>query len=110
MGFVRRNPPSHGQVVNFEYNLSVKLHLFTDNMSILSQLFTVIGSWWRAGQPCTEKKLNIHADSPKLVKPSSGIARGELRGFHGYLTLTMIHPIHLRACATPSIRGLRAAC
>ena len=27
-----------------------------------------------------------------------------------FLTLTMIHPIHLRACATPSIRGLRAAC
>ena len=26
------------------------------------------------------------------------------------LTLTMIHPIHLRACATPSIRGLRTAC
>ena len=64
-------------------NLSVKPHLFTDNLSILSQLFTVIGSWWRAGQPRTEKKLNIHADSPKLVKPSSGIDRGELRGFHG---------------------------
>ena len=30
-----------------------------------------------------KKKLNIHADSPKLVKPSSGIDRGELRGFHG---------------------------
>ena len=29
---------------------------------------------------------------------------------HNFLTLTMIHPIHLRACATPSIRGLRAAC
>ena len=25
------------------------------------------------------------------------------------LTLTMIHPIHLRACATPSIRGLRTS-
>lgn len=30
--------------------------------------------------------------------------------FNLVLTLTMIHPIHLRACATPSIRGLRAAC
>ena len=30
-------------------NLSVKPHLFTDKLSILSQLFTVIGSWWRAG-------------------------------------------------------------
>ena len=36
-------------------NLSVKPHLFTDKLSILSQLFTVIGSWWRAGQPRTEK-------------------------------------------------------
>ena len=64
-------------------NLSVKPYLFTDKLSFLSQLFTVIGSWWRAGQPRTEKKLNIHADSPKLVKPSSGIARVELRGSHG---------------------------
>ncbi|CCZ44832.1 unknown [Bacteroides sp. CAG:545] len=29
------------------------------------------------------KKLNIHADSPKIVKPSSIIDRGELRGSHG---------------------------
>gem|GEM_PF-3648776 len=29
------------------------------------------------------KKLNIHADSPKLVKPSSHIDRCELRGSHG---------------------------
>ena len=36
-------------------NLSVKPHLFTDNLSILSQPFTVIGSWWRAGQPHTAK-------------------------------------------------------
>ncbi len=78
MYFVRKTPPSHGQVVDFE-QLIRKPHLFTDKLSILSQLFTVIDSWWRAGQPRTEKKLNIHADSPKLVKPSSGIARGELR-------------------------------
>ena len=64
-------------------NLSVEPHMFTDKLSFLSQLFTVIGSWWRAGQPRTEKKLNIHADSPKLVKPSSGIARVELRVSHG---------------------------
>ena len=36
-------------------NLSVKPHQFTDKLGILSQLFTVIGSWWRAGQPRTEK-------------------------------------------------------
>ena len=52
--FIRENPPSSGQVV-FSNNLSVKPHLFTDKLSILSQLFTVIGSWWRAGQPRTAK-------------------------------------------------------
>ena len=36
-------------------NLSVKPHQFTDKLGILSQLFTVIGSWWRAGQPRTAK-------------------------------------------------------
>ena len=36
-------------------NLSVKLHLFTDKLSFLSQLFTVIGSWWRARQPHSAK-------------------------------------------------------
>ena len=77
-----KTPLSSGQVIILN-NLSVKPHLFTDKLSFLSQLFTVIGSWWRAGQPRTEKKLNIHADSPKLVKPSSGIARVELRGSHG---------------------------
>ena len=36
-------------------NLSVKPHLFADKQSILSQPFTVIGSWWRAGQLRTAK-------------------------------------------------------
>ena len=36
--------------------------------------------------------------------------RPEGNNIKAILTLTMIHPIHLRACATPSIRGLRAAC
>ena len=52
--FIRENPPSFGQVVDFE-QLIRKTHLFTDKLSILSQLFTVIGSWWRAGQPRTAK-------------------------------------------------------
>ena len=64
-------------------NLSVKPYLFTDKLSLLSQLYTVIGSWWRARQPHSAKKLNIQADSPKLVKPSSRIARVELRVSHG---------------------------
>ena len=52
--FIRENLPSSGQVVDLS-NLSVKPHLFTDKLSILSQLFTVIGSWWRAGQTRTAK-------------------------------------------------------
>ena len=36
-------------------NLSVKPHLFTDKLSFLSQLFTVIGTWWRARQPHSAK-------------------------------------------------------
>ena len=36
-------------------NLSVKPYLFTDKLSFLSQLFTVIGSWWRARQPHSAK-------------------------------------------------------
>ena len=54
MDFVRENPPSHGQVVDFE-QLIRGTPLFTDKLSFLSQLFTVIGSWWRAGQLRTAK-------------------------------------------------------
>ena len=41
MYFVRKTPPSAGQVVILN-NLSVKSCLFTDKLSILSQPFTVI--------------------------------------------------------------------
>ena len=54
MDFVRETPPSAGQVIILN-NLSVKPHLFTDKLSFLSQPFTVIGSWCRAGQPRTAK-------------------------------------------------------
>ena len=48
-------------------NLSVKTHLFTDKLSILSQLFTVIRFHGGEQDSLTHrKKLNIHADSPKL--------------------------------------------
>ena len=60
-------------------NLSVKPHLFTDKLSILSQPFSVIRFMVASRKASHRKKLNIHADSTKLVKPSSGIARGELR-------------------------------
>ena len=56
-------------------NLSVKPHLFTDKLSILSQLFTVIRFMVASRTASHRKKLNSHADSTKLVKPSSRIAR-----------------------------------
>ena len=101
MGFVRENLPSSGQVVILN-NLSVKPHLFTDNLSILSQLFTVIGSWWQAGQPRTEKKLNIHADSPKLVNPSSGIARLSQSPYPMFFIGTLSQTLTLRAAFASS--------
>ena len=64
-------------------NLFVKPYLFTDKLSILSQLFTVIRFMVASQTASQRKKLNIQADSPKLVKPSSRIARVELRVSHG---------------------------
>ena len=52
-------------------------------------------------------KMNINVDETLALSLEK--ATGE-NGYVDLLTLTMIHPIHLRACATPSIRGLRAAC
>ena len=54
-------------------NLSVKPHLFTDKLSILSQLFTVIRFMVASQTASQRKKQNIQADSPKLVKPNSGV-------------------------------------
>ena len=59
--------------------LSVKHHMFTDKLSILSQPYSVIRIIVASRTASHRKKLNIHADSQKLVKPNSGIARGELR-------------------------------
>ena len=54
-------------------NLSVKPHLFTDKLSILSQLFTVIRFMVASLTASHRKKQNIQADSPKLMKPNSGV-------------------------------------
>ena len=59
--------------------LSVKRYMFTDKLSILSQPYSVIRIIVASRTASHRKKLNIHADSQKLVKPNSGIARGELR-------------------------------
>ena len=56
-------------------NLSVKPYLLTDKLSILSQLFTVIRFMVASRTASHCKKLKSHADSTKLVKPSSRIAR-----------------------------------
>ena len=53
--------------------------MFTDKLSILSQPYSVIRIIVANRTASHRKKLNIHADSQKLVKPNSGIARGELR-------------------------------
>ena len=53
--------------------------MFTDKLSILSQPHSVIRIIVASRTASHRKKLNIHADSQKLVKPNSGIARGELR-------------------------------
>ena len=78
MDFIRENPPSHGQVVGFEILIREIPHVY-GQLSILSQPYSVIRIIVASRTASHRKKLNIHADSQKLVKPISGIARGELR-------------------------------
>ena len=55
--------------------LSVETYRLTDKLSILSQLFTVIRFMVASRTASHRKRLKSHADSTKLVKPSSRIAR-----------------------------------
>ena len=78
MDFVRENPPSHGQVVNFEQLIRKTPPVYGQTEHFESTVYS--NSFMVASRKASHrKKLNIHADSTKLVKPSSGIARGELR-------------------------------
>ena len=78
MDFVRKTPPSAGQVVIFN-NLSVKSCLFTDKLSILSQPFTVIRfhggkqdslTPQKAKHPC---RLTDVSEAMKAEQPALGL-------------------------------------
>ena len=77
MDFVRENPPFYGQVHHFEQLIRETPPVYGQTelfeSTIYSNMFMVASR-----TASHRKKLNIHADSPKLVKPSSGIARCEL--------------------------------
>ena len=77
MGFVRKNPPSHGQVVDFEQLIRETPPVYGQTELFESNFYS--NRFMVASRTASHrKKLNIHADSPKEVKPSSGIARCEL--------------------------------
>ena len=53
--FIRENPPFPGQVIDFEQLIRKAPPAYGQTCHFEST-FSVIGSWWRAGQPRTEKK------------------------------------------------------
>ncbi len=77
MDFVRKTPPSSGQVVDFEQLIRETLP-FYGQLEHLESTFYSIRFMVASSKAPQRKKLNIHADSPKLVKPSSRIDRCEL--------------------------------
>ena len=82
MDFVRKTPPSSGQVVDFKQLIRETLPVYGQTELIESTFYS--NRFMVASQTASQrKKLNIQADSPKLVKPSSRIARVELRVSHG---------------------------
>jgi len=77
MGFVRENPPSSGQVVDFEQLIRETPPIYGQTELFESTFYS--NRFMVANRTALHrKKLNIHADSPKLVKPSSRIDRCEL--------------------------------
>ena len=82
MDSVRETPPSAGQVVDFEQLIRETLPIYGQTELFESTFYS--NRFMVASQTASQrKKLNIQADSPKLVKPSSRIARVELRVSHG---------------------------
>ena len=76
--FIRENPPSSGQVVDFEQLIRKTPPVYGQTELFESTFYSnrfMVASLTASHR----KKLNIQADSQKLVKPISGIARGELR-------------------------------
>ena len=77
MDFVRENPPSAGQIVDFEQLIREILPFYGQTELFESTFYS--NRFMVASRTASHrKKLNSHADSPKLVKPSSGIDRCEL--------------------------------
>jgi len=74
MDFVRENQPSHGQVIHFEQLIRKTPPVYGQPEHFESTFYS--NRFMVASRTAShQKKVNIHADSPKLVKPSSGIAR-----------------------------------
>ena len=55
MVFVRKTPPSAGQVVDFEQLVRGILPFYGQTEHLESTFYSNKDSWWRAGQPRTEK-------------------------------------------------------
>ena len=74
MDFVRETPPSAGQIVDFEQLIRKTPPVYGQTEHFESTFYS--NRFMVASRTASHrKKLNIHADSPKLVKPSSRIAR-----------------------------------
>ena len=72
--FIRENPPSSGQVVVFEQLIRKTPPVYGQTCHFESTFYS--NRFMVASRTASHrKKLNIHADSTKLVKPSSRIAR-----------------------------------
>ena len=80
--FIRENPPSSRQVIDFEQLIRKTPPVYGQTWHFESTFYS--NRFMVASRTASHrKKLNSHADSTKLVKPSRRIARGELRGSHG---------------------------
>ena len=77
MDFVRKTPPSHGQVVHFKQLIRETPPVYGQTEHFES---TVLSNKDHSSEQdsLAPQKAKLHADSQKLVKPSSGIARCEL--------------------------------
>ena len=72
--FIRENPPSSGQVVGFEQLIRKTLPVYGQTELFESTFYS--NRFMVASRTALHlKRLNSHADSTKLVKPSRRIAR-----------------------------------
>ena len=72
--FIRENPPSSGQVIDFEQLIRKTPPVYGQTWHFESTFYS--NRFMVASRTASHrKKLNSHADSTKLVKPSRRIAR-----------------------------------